>query len=296
VFTPGGEGYTFDSRDMRIDGALEATDGLYPIDHLGTTGQACGAGGLFHNFHFTSEVRFWFEYDAARTPRLDFSGDDDVWVYVNGHLALDIGGIHGREVGTITIDASNAALWGLTGGNVYEIAVFQAERNQCASNYWLTIEGFNASRSVCRSTCGDGIVASNELCDDGPRNQATLTPDYGRCGSDCRTRGPNCGDGNPDAGHEECDDGVNLSVYDVDGRGCAPGCVRPPRCGDGEIQEAEECDDGRNDARYGGCTGACKLAPRCGDRTVQAADGEECDDGPSGSAQCSTTCTRLDPR
>jgi fibro-slime domain-containing protein len=294
AFTAGGDAYTYDSRFMETDGTLGSSDGFYPVDSLGNTGTSCG--GTDHNFHFTSEVRFWFEYDAAEQPSLDFSGDDDVWVYVNGHLALDIGGIHGRAAKNFTIDAGNATAWDLEDGNVYEIAVFQAERNQCASNYWLTLEGFNASKSECTSDCGDGIIASDELCDDGDDNHPTNPPPYGACGPDCKTRGPSCGDGNVDDSHEECDDGVNTSVYDFNGSGCAPGCVRPPFCGDGEIQSSqEECDDGENDGSYGTCTPECELAPRCGDRVVQMPR-EQCDDGPSGSSNCSPQCEDLDPR
>lgn len=307
-FAAGGNSYTFDSRYMDLDGTRPAviagtdppirTDGFFPIDDLGDTGTSCGPTGGSHNFHFTSEVRFWFEYDAGTTASLDFSGDDDVWVYVNGHLALDIGGIHGRQAKSFDIDAANATAWGLEDGKVYEIAVFQAERNQCASNYWLTLRGFNASRSECTSECGDGIVASDELCDDGDDNAASSPPPYGKCGPDCRTRGPSCGDGKVQSDHEECDDGVNLSVYDFDGKSCAPGCVKPPFCGDGEIQSAhEECDDAEgNDGAYGGCTSDCELAPRCGDRVVQRDQGEQCDDGPRGSAECSPQCQRRVPR
>ena len=50
--------------------------------------------------------------------------------------------------------------------------------------------------------------------------------------------GPRCGDGNLDPG-EECDDGNNL-----DGDGCSSQCTIEPYCGDGNLDEGEECDDG----------------------------------------------------
>lgn len=301
MFSGGGNSYTYDSRYMNIDGSLPPiianssppirTHGFFPIDEFPPTGST--GGNDLHDFHFTSEVRFWFEYQA-NSPSLDFSGDDDVWVYVNGHLALDIGGIHGRVAKSFTIDAAAATAFGLEQGKVYEIAVFQAERNVTQSNYWLTLEGFNAGKSACRSTCGDGKIASDEICDDGPDNTTTSPPPYGKCSSDCKTRGPHCGDAHVDAGFEQCDDGVNTSIYDFNGKGCAPNCVKPPRCGDGKIQSPqEECDDGVNDGSYGGCTATCRLGPRCGDKIIQPP--EECDDGPTGSLKCAPFCQLKGP-
>src|SRR5438045_8163294 len=46
-----------------------------------------------HNFSFTTEIRYWFPYDSAKSYKLDFTGDDDVWMFVNKKLAVDIGGI-----------------------------------------------------------------------------------------------------------------------------------------------------------------------------------------------------------
>ena len=61
-------------------------------------------GAPLHNFGFTSEVRYWFPYDATKTYTLEFLGDDDVWVFVNRRLAVDLGGIHtGAAPATITI-------------------------------------------------------------------------------------------------------------------------------------------------------------------------------------------------
>ncbi len=108
-----------------------------------------------HNFRFTSEVRYWVKYNDAADATLTFRGDDDVWVFVNGKLVVDIGGIHGPENGSFTLNASTkdtaGELLALENGKVYEIAIFQAERNPTGSNYKLELDGFNTTASLCLS-------------------------------------------------------------------------------------------------------------------------------------------------
>ena len=48
---------------------------------------------MLHNFSFTSEIRYWFQFDSTKTYQLDFLGDDDLWMFVNKRLAVDIGDI-----------------------------------------------------------------------------------------------------------------------------------------------------------------------------------------------------------
>lgn len=245
--------------------------------------------GELHNFHFTSEVRFWFQFDANLEQSLEFTGDDDVWVFINNRLAVDLGGIHVPVSGLVDV-AQQALALGLVDGEVYEIVVFQAERQTNGSSYRLTLSGFNAAPSECGPICGDGIVSPGEQCDDGENLGG-----YGNCNADC-TRGEYCGDGIPqlEAG-EQCDNGDNRSPYGASG--CAPGCRAVPYCGDGAVQSAygERCDDGINDGSYGGCTSDCQRAGYCGDGVPDA--GEECDDGLNNGAYgtCGPDCI-LGPR
>jgi len=175
-----------------------------------------------HNFHFTSEIAYWFQFQEGMTANLTFVGDDDVWVYVNRRLAVDLGGLHVPHEGSFTIDADGGIRmvhglntggmpitetaevgdFGLADGGVYEVRVFHAERKVTGSSFKLTLSGFNSARSECVATCGDGIIAAGEQCDDGEENN---TGGHNRCSGDC-TIGAYCGDGIVQMPEEQCDD------------------------------------------------------------------------------------------
>lgn len=240
--------------------------------------------GVMHNFSFTSEVHYWFAFDTTTNALLDFVGDDDVWVFVNHKLAVDLGGWHPPVEGSVTLSPATAATYNLTNGNVYEIAVFQAERKTTGSSFKLTLSGFSIAPSDCQTNCGDGVVTPPEQCDDGT---AQNTGAYNHCTPNCLL-GPRCGDAiKQTQDGEQCDDGVNNGSYG----GCAPTCQLGPHCGDGIVQPAyEQCDDGTNDGSYGNCAPGCVLGPHCGDGILQPGY-EECDDGNTVNGDgCSSAC------
>ncbi len=257
--------------------------GFFPIDGLGWNApgsglpvqEDMGVDGKKHNFSFTSELHYPFTYDATTAPTFDFNGDDDVWVFINGNLAVDLGGVHGATDGSVTLNAANAAKFGLQDKGMYSIDMFQAERHTSQSNYKLTLSGFVHASTTCKPICGDGMVVGNEVCDDGTNNGKP-----GFCKADCTGRSPLCGNGIIEPG-EECDNGVNNGAYGT----CDMNCKRAAFCGDGKVNGPEQCDNGSANVgldQYGPglCTVACTVAPYCGDGIVETSFGEKCDGGP----------------
>jgi fibro-slime domain-containing protein len=86
---------------------------------------------------FTLELHTQFTYTAGKSQVFSFKGDDDVWVFINGRLAIDLGGLHPSLTSTIDLDARAAAL-GLTDGAAYPLDFFFAERHSTGSHCRIT--------------------------------------------------------------------------------------------------------------------------------------------------------------
>ncbi len=81
-----------------------------------------------HNISFSMETGAEFEYRKGQ--KFYFRGDDDVWVYIDSQLVVDLGGIHAPAEGGVDLDTL-----GLTPGKTYSFKLFFCERNCCGSSF-----------------------------------------------------------------------------------------------------------------------------------------------------------------
>ncbi len=116
---------------------LEPNDGKFSFeshDFFPLDGAGFGNENQEHNFSFTFELHTRFRYDGGE--RFEFSGDDDLWVFINGRLAIDLGGVHAAETEEIDLDEAANRL-GIVPGNEYSLDFFQAERHATQSNFQI---------------------------------------------------------------------------------------------------------------------------------------------------------------
>jgi fibro-slime domain-containing protein len=112
---------------------------FFPLD-----GQLLGNEFQDHNYLFTFELHTEFAYRGGEV--FTFAGDDDLWIFINGQLAIDLGGVHGTQTDQIDLDDEAAEL-GLVPGSSYALDLFQAERHPTGST-------FRVDTSLRFTSCG----------------------------------------------------------------------------------------------------------------------------------------------
>lgn len=84
--------------------------------------------GHKHNFSFSMKISAQFQY--IKGQYFEFRGDDDVWVFIDNKLVVDIGGCHGPIEGSVNLDTLH-----LIEGQTYPFHIFFSERNATGSNF-----------------------------------------------------------------------------------------------------------------------------------------------------------------
>lgn len=134
--------YDTKSRSIYEDDTASSLQ-FYPIDGLGydailgdTTDKTNTSGNGVRPEHPNGSYTLRGEAQFVYQDNLyfEFSGDDDVYMYVNGVLALDLGGAHGICTKRVNLK-DVAAKCHLTPGEVATFTFFYMERNSDASNF-----------------------------------------------------------------------------------------------------------------------------------------------------------------
>lgn len=102
---------------------------FYPID-----GMLLGNDSN-HNRFFTYVIVAEFEYDADADYQMYFKSDDDAWLFIDGLMVADLGGINGSSEQWIELDRLD-----LVDGQTYRMRLLKTDRSDASCRFHLVTD------------------------------------------------------------------------------------------------------------------------------------------------------------
>ena len=209
---------------------------FFPVDDV-----LFGNEGRAHNYHFTLMIHARFTYVPGQV--FTFTGDDDVWLFINGYRVIDLGGVHSAMTQSVALDEVAEDI-GLEPDGVYDFNFFFAERHTTQSNCFITTSiAFTEAK-----------LEDDDLIDTNIDNCPFVTNDD-QLDRDDDLRGDACDnclnqpnfrqrDEDRDGAGDACDNCIavaNIDQNDLDGDGVGDACDEDAD-NDG-VPSASDCDD-----------------------------------------------------